>query len=709
MLYTITAEKDGYTSTVTGINPDETWYRTNPNTPTYTVTITLQTTDDPSPNASAGPNITGYTGDIITFDGSASTDNEGIVSYIWDFDLSDGLQSDDAGAIVQHTYNTTGIYTVTLTVTDTNGNIDSNTTLVTVYPQIPTMIIFNVNATSITSTSTVLEWDTDKLSDSHTKYGTVSGVYTSKVYDETDTISHTLDLTGLDPVTTYYYVVNSTDPDGNSIESIEYSFTTETSTNDTPVLTQMNISLVSTPIIIDGNLDEWTGIQSVSFKDDSGRGDADNLAIVRAMWDDNNLYFAFDVTDTDLHAVKTLRDGAIWRDDSIELFIDMDHDQGTQMQTGDYHFIINLNNAIWDGQGGQDANWNSILVSAVTTDGTMGDDSDSDTGFVIEFGIPWSDIGGTPVSGSKIGLNFCVNDLDNAVYNDQYFDWCNLTSWANPDGWGNATFIGSTDHAPVLDLIGDKSINEDSLLEFTVSASDPDGNNLIYSASGLPGGASFDPDTGIFSWTPLDGQEGIYIVHFDVTDGSLIDSEDVMITVIDNPQGASQPSVINPASTQFVIPIDTDGDLQWGETSQLTVNVTSDSGIASVTIDLSPIGGLSTHPMENIGGNTWSVTTNASAGTPPQVYSLQVNATDIHGHSNTSVKISLKVMRNGDTSGDNTVNIADAMLLTNHVSYPDQYTISSEFIADVTGDGIINIADAMLLANSVSYPGYILH
>ncbi|HJH26331.1 MAG TPA: hypothetical protein C5S37_06030, partial [Methanophagales archaeon] len=80
--------------------------------------------------------------------------------------------------------------------------------------------------------------------------------------------------------------------------------------------------------------------------------------------------------------------------------------------------------------------------------------------------------------------------------------------------------------------------------------------------------------------------------------------------------------------------------------------------------------------------------------------------------SNTSVSIELTVMKNGDVTGNGVVDIADAMLLANNVSFPGQgYVISSEFVAEVTGNGVVDIADAMLLANNVSFPGqgYILH
>jgi len=88
---------------------------------------------------------------------------------------------------------------------------------------------------------------------------------------------------------------------------------------------------------------------------------------------------------------------------------------------------------------------------------------------------------------------------------------------------------------PVLNPIGPKSINEGSPLTFTISGSDPDGNSLTYSTSQLPSGATFDPTTQTFSWTPDYTQAGIYSVVFSVSDGSLSTSENVVITVNDVP------------------------------------------------------------------------------------------------------------------------------------------------------------------------------
>jgi hypothetical protein len=89
-------------------------------------------------------------------------------------------------------------------------------------------------------------------------------------------------------------------------------------------------------------------------------------------------------------------------------------------------------------------------------------------------------------------------------------------------------------HAPVLDSIGNKSVNEGVALSFTINATDADGNPLAYSASNLPSGASFSTSTRTFSWTPGYAQSGSYPgVHFAVTDGSATDTEDITITVND--------------------------------------------------------------------------------------------------------------------------------------------------------------------------------
>lgn len=87
---------------------------------------------DEAPIADAGPDIKTIINSEVTFNGSNSTDDKGIISYTWDFDWSDGIQIDAIGAIVKHTYSVAGKYKATLTVTDISGNSNSDTVNVTV-------------------------------------------------------------------------------------------------------------------------------------------------------------------------------------------------------------------------------------------------------------------------------------------------------------------------------------------------------------------------------------------------------------------------------------------------------------------------------------------------------------------------------------------------------------------------------------------------
>jgi len=67
-----------------------------------------------------------YVGEESTFDATGSSGN--ITGYQWDF--GDGTTA--TGAVVTHTYTSSGNYTVNLTVTDSSGNTDSTTQSITV-------------------------------------------------------------------------------------------------------------------------------------------------------------------------------------------------------------------------------------------------------------------------------------------------------------------------------------------------------------------------------------------------------------------------------------------------------------------------------------------------------------------------------------------------------------------------------------------------
>jgi hypothetical protein len=125
-------------------------------------------------------------------------------------------------------------------------------------------VITNVSIVNSTN-SAGITWDTDKLSDSLVKYGTSSGNYPLNVSSANVAVLHSLTLNGLTPDTLYYFVVNSTDTQSNTNQSIEYSFRTQ-SIDTTPPTT--NITLVGTI----GNNSWYTSNVTVSLTaaDDSG-------------------------------------------------------------------------------------------------------------------------------------------------------------------------------------------------------------------------------------------------------------------------------------------------------------------------------------------------------------------------------------------------------------------------------------------------------
>jgi len=98
-------------------------------------------------------------------------------------------------------------------------------------------LIYDVTVTNITLTSATVNWVTDEPADSLVKYGTESGNYTLQKYDSANVTSHSVNLVGLLPNTTYYFVVNSTDLNRNSNESAEYNFTTHIGEDKTPPYT----------------------------------------------------------------------------------------------------------------------------------------------------------------------------------------------------------------------------------------------------------------------------------------------------------------------------------------------------------------------------------------------------------------------------------------------------------------------------------------
>ena len=182
--------------------------------------------------------------------------------------------------------------------------------------------------------------------------------------------------------------------------------------------------------------------------------------------------------------------------------------------------------------------------------------------------------------------------------------------------------VNEVNVAPVLDPIGNQSIDEGSLLSFTATAMDADipANTLTFSLdSGAPSGASIDPLTGLFSWTPTEAQgPGVFAVTVRVTDDgapNLDDLETIDITVNE----VNVAPVLDPIGNQSI-----------DELATLNFTATaSDTDVPADTLTFSLDGGApagaSIDPLTGL----FSWTPTEAQG--PGVYPVTVRVTDDGG------------------------------------------------------------------------------
>jgi hypothetical protein len=190
------------------------------------------------------------------------------------------------------------------------------------------------------------------------------------------------------------------------------------------------------PVVIDGLLGDWAGATPVQFAGPS------TLVTARVMWDAVHLYAALGVTDTRLSAVQTARDAPrLWKDDTVELYVDSVYGRAAAMQTHDYQFLVSAAGVQGDLRGtgtGKDAGWNAGWLSAVRRQGTLNSHGDTDQGYVVEMAIPWTVMGVLPLSGAFLGMDLAVDDSDpGALRVLNHFDWAGIerASYAQPRRW----------------------------------------------------------------------------------------------------------------------------------------------------------------------------------------------------------------------------------------------------------------------------------
>lgn len=279
----------------------------------------------------------------------------------------------------------------------------------------------------------------------------------------------------------------------------------------------------------------------------------------------------------------------------------------------------------------------------------------------------------TLTAGNEAGT--CPLTLSNVVVGD-------INGQSIPASLVNDEVAISINRPPVLNSIGNKSVNEGQQLQFTVSATDPDGNSLVYSASNLPTGASFNSSSRTFSWTPTFTQSGIYYnVKLTSSDGSMSDSEYINITVVN----ANQAPIISPIGNKTV---------NEGQQLQFTVSATDPDGDSLEYSASNLPTGASFSPSSRF--FNW-LPRYDQAGT---YTSVLFEADD--GSLGNSESITITVNQeydDWDANGDGLTNVLDMIVIGQHWSETGQTGWIRE---DANEDGIISVLDMVLVGQHLT-------
>lgn len=180
-----------------------------------------------------------------------------------------------------------------------------------------------------------------------------------------------------------------------------------------PSEARMNVVKRRAPIVIDGVLDEadWAKAERAGpFIAYDGRRKIKNETFVRVLWDEENLYVAFECEDDDIHTPYTKRDDPLYESEVVEVFLDADGDKDVyvelQAAPNDVHFDAAF-------AGGRRKNFDTKYDVGFETKaklrGTLNDNSDVDTEWVSEWRIPLAeirDLPGKPAAGAEWKANF---------------------------------------------------------------------------------------------------------------------------------------------------------------------------------------------------------------------------------------------------------------------------------------------------------------
>jgi len=196
-------------------------------------------------------------------------------------------------------------------------------------------------------------------------------------------------------------------------------------------LPEYTLKRTTAPIRIDGVLDEedWKAAQPVgNFKFQWYKSGKKEQTEAKMLWDDEYLYVSYVCQDAHISATRLTRGSSVWYDDCVEVFIAPNPDDPQNY----FNREMNVNGAFLEGHHPRGINtkskerWRAHGIQIATKMvGTLSDDSDEDSHWVLEVAVPLSayakvakDVPPKPGQIWHLNLNRCGGKT-----NEQYSQW----------------------------------------------------------------------------------------------------------------------------------------------------------------------------------------------------------------------------------------------------------------------------------------------